>query len=48
MDPAEKSTKSKMLNFSDGLLMDLMKNTMLAISKIYISGNIPSCISLVL
>ena len=42
VDLAEKSTKSKMLNLSDGLLMDLMKNTMSAISKIYISGNIPS------
>ena len=35
VEPAEKSEKSKMLNFSDGLLMDLMKNTISAISKIY-------------
>ena len=48
VDPAEKSTESKILNFSDGLLMDLMKNTMSVISRIYISGNIPSCINLVL
>ena len=34
VDLAEKSTESKILNFSDGLLMDLMKNTMSAISRI--------------
>ena len=43
VDLAEKSTKSKMLNFSDGL-MDLMKNTMSAISRIYISGLVFSCL----
>ena len=42
VDPAKKSTESKILNFSDGLLMDLMKNIMSAISRIYISGNIPT------
>ena len=47
VDLAEK-LKSRMLNFSDGLKMDLIKNIMSAISSVYISGSILSCVNLLL
>ena len=42
------SRKVKILNLRVMLLMELIKNIMSAISYICMSGNIPSCINLVL
>jgi len=48
VEPVVKLTWFRMSNLSDGCLMDLMKNKMSAISYMYINGNMPICVNLVL